>query len=117
MADLTASLTQRVGAYSRGVIEDFATATRNAEMYVPSRDEWVSAGVTASTLPVGTIGTTTLNEIGGAVTLMNGKAFFVGGSGHTGVYTSGATADACAAALRSAGARHVVVVTLARAVR
>jgi hypothetical protein len=67
------------------------TATRNAEMYVPSRDEWVSAGATASTLPVGAIGGTTLNEIGGAVTLMNGKAFFVGGSGHTGVYTSGAT--------------------------
>ena len=33
------------------------------------------------------------------------------------VYTSGATADACAAALRSAGARRVEVVTLARAVR
>jgi ComF family protein len=33
------------------------------------------------------------------------------------VYTSGATADACASALRKAGARHVEVVTLARAVR
>ena len=33
------------------------------------------------------------------------------------VYTSGATADACAAALRRAGARVVDVVTLARAVR
>jgi ComF family protein len=33
------------------------------------------------------------------------------------VYTSGATADACASALRRAGARHVEVVTLARAVR
>lgn len=33
------------------------------------------------------------------------------------VYTSGATADACAAALRRAGARSVEVVTLARAVR
>jgi predicted amidophosphoribosyltransferase len=33
------------------------------------------------------------------------------------VYTSGATADACAAALRGAGARRVEVVTLARAVR
>jgi predicted amidophosphoribosyltransferase len=33
------------------------------------------------------------------------------------VYTSGATADACAAALRKAGASRVVVVTLARAVR
>ena len=43
------------------------------------------------TAPVGSIGGTTLNEIGGAVTLMNGKAFFVGGSDHAGVYTSGAT--------------------------
>jgi predicted amidophosphoribosyltransferase len=33
------------------------------------------------------------------------------------VYTSGATANACASALRRAGARHVEVVTLARAVR
>jgi predicted amidophosphoribosyltransferase len=33
------------------------------------------------------------------------------------VYTSGATADACASALRKAGARHVEVITLARAVR
>jgi predicted amidophosphoribosyltransferase len=33
------------------------------------------------------------------------------------VYTSGATADACAAALRRAGARRIEVVTLARAVR
>jgi predicted amidophosphoribosyltransferase len=33
------------------------------------------------------------------------------------VYTSGATADACASASRRAGARHVEVVTLARAVR
>ena len=33
------------------------------------------------------------------------------------VYTSGATADACARALRRAGARRVQVVTLARAVR
>lgn len=33
------------------------------------------------------------------------------------VYTSGATANACASALRSAGARRVEIVTLARAVR
>lgn len=70
------------------------TATRNAEMYVPASDQWISAGVTASTLPVGSIGGKTLNEIGGAITLMNGKAFFVGASGHTGIYTSGATATA-----------------------
>jgi predicted amidophosphoribosyltransferase len=33
------------------------------------------------------------------------------------IYTSGATADACAAALKRAGSRRVEVVTLARAVR
>jgi predicted amidophosphoribosyltransferase len=33
------------------------------------------------------------------------------------IYTSGATADACASALKRAGARRVEVVTLARAVR
>lgn len=33
------------------------------------------------------------------------------------VYTTGATADACASALRRAGARRVEIVTLARAVR
>jgi predicted amidophosphoribosyltransferase len=33
------------------------------------------------------------------------------------VYTTGATADACASALRRAGARHVEVITFARAVR
>jgi predicted amidophosphoribosyltransferase len=33
------------------------------------------------------------------------------------VYTSGATGDACASALRKAGARRVEIVTLARAVR
>jgi predicted amidophosphoribosyltransferase len=33
------------------------------------------------------------------------------------VYTSGATADACASALRKAGARHVEAITLARAIR
>lgn len=33
------------------------------------------------------------------------------------VYTSGATANECASALRRAGARHIEVVTLARAVR
>ena len=57
-------------------------------------DEWVSAGSPPRHCRSASIGGTTLNEIGGAVTLMNGKAFFVGGSGHTGLYTSGATPTA-----------------------
>lgn len=71
-----------------------ATATQNAEQYIPATDEWVSAGVTPSTLPVGSIAGTTLDEIGAAVTLPDGRAFFVGGSGHTAYYTSGATPSA-----------------------
>src|SRR5664280_2565298 len=71
-----------------------ATATRNAEMYVPSTDTWGSAGATTATLPVATIGTTTVNEIGPAVTLPGGRVFFVGGTGRTQLYTSGATSTA-----------------------
>ncbi|WP_425955152.1 hypothetical protein [Xylanimonas sp. McL0601] len=70
------------------------TATQDAEMYVPAEDQWVSAGTTASTLPVFSAGGRTLDEMGGAVTLPSGKAFFVGASGHTGVYTSGTTTTA-----------------------
>lgn len=71
-----------------------ATATRNAEMYVPSNDSWVTAGATTQTLPVGTIGTTLVNEIGPAVTLPDGRVFFVGGTGRTQLYTSGSTSTA-----------------------
>jgi hypothetical protein len=70
------------------------TATQNAEMYVPSADTWVSAGATTQTLPVGTIGTTTVDEIGPAITLPSGKVFFVGGTGRTQVYTPGSAPTA-----------------------
>ena len=68
-----------------------ATATQNAEMYVPSEDRWITAGVTPQALPIGVIGGKNFNEIGGAVTLQNGHAFFVGASGRTAVYLPGAT--------------------------
>ena len=63
-------------------------------MYVPSNDSWVTAGATTQTLPVGTIGTTLVNEIGPAVTLPDGRVFFVGGTGRTQLYTSGSTSTA-----------------------
>lgn len=71
-----------------------ATGTRNAEMYVPSTDTWVSAGATTATLPVGTVSGTLVNEIGPAVTLPDGRVFFVGGTGRTQLYTSGANPTA-----------------------
>ena len=67
-----------------------ATATQNAEKYLPDQDRWISAGVTPATLPIAAAGGFNLNEIGGAVTLMNGHAFFVGGLGHTAIYLPGA---------------------------
>ena len=46
-----------------------ATATRNAEMYVPSNDSWVTAGVTPSDAAGRRHRRDDVNEIGGAVTL------------------------------------------------
>ncbi|RTL46398.1 MAG: hypothetical protein EKK53_04165 [Burkholderiales bacterium] len=68
-----------------------ATATQNAEKYLPDEDRWISAGVTPATLPIAAAGGFTLSEMGGAVTLMNGHAFFVGGLGHTAIYLPGAS--------------------------
>ena len=45
-----------------------ATATQNAEMYVPANDEWVSAGVTLLDAARGIYRRDNFDEIGGAVT-------------------------------------------------
>ncbi len=63
------------------------------ERYVPSTDQWVNAGNTLSTLPLVsltdpvTTSVITIKEMGPALTLPDGRAFFVGGTGHTALYT------------------------------
>ncbi len=68
------------------------------ELYVPSTDTWVTAGNTQNTLPLVSLidpGTTTsipIFEIGPGVMLPDGRCFFVGGTGLTGLYTPGPAA-------------------------
>ena len=56
-----------------------------SERYVPSTDQWVNATAVPNGL-YGSIG----NEIGPALLLPNGSAFFLGASGNTAFYTPGA---------------------------
>ncbi len=57
-----------------------------SERYIPATNTWVNDGVLPVQLydPFG-------GEIGGAVTLANGKAFFLGSTGHTALYTPSGT--------------------------
>ena len=60
-------------------IDPFGT---NSERYIPATNSWVNDGVVPTSLydPFGL-------ELGGAVYLANGKAFFLGSTGHTALYT------------------------------
>ena len=60
-------------------IDPFGTLT---ERYIPSTNSWVNDGVVPTSLydPFG-------SELGGAVYLPNGKAFFLGATGQTALYT------------------------------
>jgi hypothetical protein len=70
--------------------------TPSTMKYVPDIDQWVTAGNTPSTLPLTTLNdattstTVTIREIGPGITLPDGRAFFVGGTGATALYTQGA---------------------------
>jgi hypothetical protein len=65
--------------------------TNNTERYIPELNKWVRD----ADLPIDLwahMGPKLVSEIGPAFMLPNGKAFFLGGSGHTAIYTpSGAT--------------------------
>jgi hypothetical protein len=54
----------------------------NAEKYLPSLDQWVSAGVT----PVELVQASSI-EIGPSVLMPDGRVFCVGATGHTALYT------------------------------
>ena len=53
-----------------------------AEKYIPAADKWVSAGTTATTL-VDTLS----DEVGSAIVLPDGRAFCIGATNHTALYT------------------------------
>lgn len=57
----------------------------NAEKYVPSLNSWVTAGNTPSTLPQSCPGI--VAEIGPTVLLPEGRAFVIGATGNTALYT------------------------------
>jgi hypothetical protein len=62
----------------------------NAEKYDPASDQWVSAGALAANIVENAS-----SEVGPAVLLPDGRAFFVGSNaGNTAIYTSGATPTA-----------------------
>ncbi len=60
------------------------TAIPNAEKYVPSSNEWVSAGTTPSTLPQAC--PNIVAEIGPTVVLPDGNALTIGATGDTAIY-------------------------------
>ena len=65
-------------------IDPFGT---NSERYIPSQNRWIDDGI----VPV-SVYDTTLGEMGAGMLLPNGKAFFLGDTGHTALYTpSGGT--------------------------
>jgi hypothetical protein len=65
------------------------TASGAAEKYVPSTDQWVTAGTAKSQLALMSFGTPSINvsEIGPALVLPNGKVLVIGATGNTGIYT------------------------------
>jgi hypothetical protein len=64
----------------------------HTERYVPSIDEWVSAGRTPASLVITTItdpsgASINVSEIGPAILLPDGRVFVIGGTGQTALYT------------------------------
>ena len=59
-----------------------------AEKYIPASDKWVSAGTTPVTL-VDTLS----DEVGAAILLPDGRAFCIGATNHTALYTPPAIAN------------------------
>jgi hypothetical protein len=60
----------------------------NSERYIPSLNKWIND----ANLPIGMYSTN--NEIGAGFLLPSGKAFFLGGLGHTAIYTPSGNTNA-----------------------
>ncbi len=62
---------------------------KNSERYIPSLNKWVNDAVVPVDMydPFG-------GELGAAFLLPNGKAFYLGGTGHTAIYTPSGTTNA-----------------------
>jgi len=61
---------------------DCYQAPNKAERYLPAQDRWVPAGS-----PVHNLVNATTSEIGPGLLLADGRAFFIGATGRTGLYT------------------------------
>jgi hypothetical protein len=68
---------------SYDVFNDVDNGHSTAQRYVPSTGQWVDAG----TVPVDLSSSTLGDEMGGATLLPDGRAWFVGATGHTAFYT------------------------------
>ena len=68
------------------------SAIPNAEKYVPASNTWVSAGTTPSVLPQACAGF--VAEIGPTIVLTDGRAFVIGATGDTALYTPPANPSA-----------------------
>lgn len=65
--------------------------TPQAERYVPALDKWVPSGSAPQNLAITTLNGAIVYEIGPTILLPSGKAFAIGGSGQTAIYTPGAS--------------------------
>jgi hypothetical protein len=66
--------------------------TPKAQRYVPSLDQWVSAASAPQNLALTAVNGTNVNETGPAILLPSGKAFVIGGTGNTAIFSPGANA-------------------------
>ncbi|HEY4361587.1 MAG TPA: kelch repeat-containing protein [Bryobacteraceae bacterium] len=64
--------------------------TPKAERYVPSLDKWVAASQAPQNLALTTLKGAIVYEIGPTITLPDGNAVAIGGTGQLGIYTPGA---------------------------
>jgi hypothetical protein len=72
------------------VLAPAARDTPKAERYIPSLDKWVAASQAPQNLAVTTLKGAGVYEIGPTITLPNGSAVAIGGTGQLGVYMLGA---------------------------